>query len=76
MSKIVATEWRSSGAQAIGIVLCLDGITKKYKAYIGVAQGLDEKTDSQGIKDWGTKLSFKEAKAFFSFPEFTEEEYD
>lgn len=71
-SKIISTEWRS-GEDTVGVVLC-QLATGKFRAYIGVAkQEMSESIDSRRIADYGAKLRFREAVAFF--PNLEESNY-
>jgi len=45
-----------NGRDTIGIVLGFDVITKEKKAYIGTADGTDERHDIFNIMCWGTKF--------------------
>ena len=64
--EIVMTEWKSGTYGCIGIVLVKTSVGK-FRAYIGIAPntggGPDE--DAENIADWGSKLNFREAQAFF-----------
>ena len=71
-TKIVDIVWIGGGT-TIGVVLCSDDITQKYSARIASVRGEDEDVDAKCVKDWGTKLTFTQAKGFF--PKITEEEY-
>lgn len=62
--KILAVEWRS-GRDTVGIVAV--GTPDEWKAYIGVAHGLDPEDDARYIASWGAKLSVEEAGAFFPY---------
>ena len=72
MIKITSVEWRT-GEWVIGFVLCFDNVVKKYKAYMGVSEGIDAKADAILIRDYGTKMKFVEAKGFF--PHLIRKEY-
>jgi len=65
-------EWRS-GQDCVGIVIAKLPIDGKWHGYIGVAKGGLALNDAQYIRDWGAKLSYREAKAFF--PDLKEKEY-
>lgn len=64
--KITNMEWRT-GLDTVGIILCEDEFDKKQRAYLGNCKGLIEKKDAEHIRDWGSKLTFREAKGFFPF---------
>jgi len=66
-------QWRS-GKDTVRIVLIKDSITQKFNCYIGVAQNYSEWEDAEYIANWGARLTFKEAKAFF--PELEMSEFD
>lgn len=72
MIKVLQSEWRS-GVDSVGIVLGELGSGQK-QAYIGVSKNTTPEADAQHIANWGCRLSFAEAKAFF--PELLIEEYD
>lgn len=49
-----------------GIVLTKDiEVTGLYKAFIGIASGDDPDQDANFIAQWGTKLTYEQAKSFF-----------
>lgn len=66
--KIIADTWRSS---LVGIVLVEH--RGRTQVYIGIGDGIDQRADAQKVADWGSRLSFQEAKGFF--PALSEAEY-
>ena len=73
MINFIKVEWRQATQRTIGFVLCFDDVEKKYKTYLGVGDGLSMNTDVKYIMDYGTKMCFNEAQAFF--PELKREQY-
>jgi hypothetical protein len=71
MREILKCEWRSA-RDVVGIVLVESTLERK-QAYIGIALSSDPLMDAQYIADYGARLSFEEAAAFF--PELKREEY-
>ncbi len=55
--KILDTIWFTPmSGHTLGIVMGEDEVTKERKAYIGVAEGYDEHTDTRIIADTGVKI--------------------
>ena len=69
--KIIGVEWRS-GADTIGIVLTDDSMGK-LRAYIGAGRGNNQEADALRIAEYGHRLRFSEAQAFF--PQIEEKDY-
>lgn len=63
MRNIIQKAW-FSGKDTVGAVL-IQTDTGKYKAYIGIAMGLDEEIDAQYIAERGAKLPITIAEAIF-----------
>ncbi len=60
--KVIETLWFNGFKGSVGIVVIEEDVTKKRKAYIGVASGKDEKLDTDGIISWGQRFSLDTAK--------------
>lgn len=73
MSSIIDVQWRS-GRDTVGIVLIKTELDQ-YKAYIGFAEGFNDKQDANYIAAWGAKLSLVEAQAFFPSWNLTQTNY-
>lgn len=69
--KIITMEWRS-GADTVGIILTDDSMGK-LRAYIGVGMGFNQEADARRIAEYGHRLRFSEAQAFF--PHIQEKDY-
>lgn len=55
--KVEKVIWFTTGNnETIGVLLGIDDVTKKPKAYIGIGEGFDEGLDTQLIKDFGAKF--------------------
>lgn len=59
--KILNTIW-FSGLKCVGIVLCVDEITREHKAYIGVGEGISEEADIRHIAEHGSPVHLPSAK--------------
>ena len=70
--QIIRSIWKSGDYGTVGIVLC-QMPTGLERAYIGISQDMTEEYEARKISDYGTKLSFLEAKGFF--PEIQEGKY-
>ncbi len=55
--KIIETFWFTGGIGTVGIVVCENEVTRKRKAYIGIASGLCEQVDTESIMHHGSKVS-------------------
>ncbi len=66
MYKILAAKWRTGGTGCVGFIaietLAFDG---EWKAYVGVASGLNIAADEQHIAAYGCALEPQEAQVFF-----------
>jgi len=62
--KILGSKWHTSGTGMIGIV-AIKSHEDIWKAYIGIAIGLNEKEDEQHIAKLGNKLNSRVASAYF-----------
>lgn len=72
-AEILSVEWRS-GINTVGIVLVRTNIGK-LKSYIGCSTFAQSVSlSAREIADFGAKLTFREAKAFF--PHIKKSEYD
>ena len=60
--KIIESLWFTSTTGVVGIVVGEDDITKKRKAYIGLASGIDQKADTEHIAKQGGRFSLDAAK--------------
>ena len=71
---IIGKYWYTMGVMITGIILVKNEITNNTQAYIGsMPSPQDEKNDAERILDWGTKLSYRQAKGFF--PQIKEKKY-
>lgn len=53
--KVIETLWFTNKDGCIGIVVIKEDGDRT--AYIGIASGADEKTDTESLLDWGSKFS-------------------
>ena len=61
--KVLNSTFMSTRGGCIGVVLAENEYGQR--AYITVVPGFDEESDTQHVKDWGSKLSKEVAKGFF-----------
>ena len=59
-SKHVGHAW-FTGRSQIAVVLCVDAVTKKQKAYIHTVVGMDEEDDIQHVMEYGMKFPVEAA---------------
>lgn len=78
--EIIGVEWRGAGKfGTVGIVATKNLKMDYWCAYLGIAEGHDEKKDAEtiaaaeSIADYGNKMVEKEARAFF--PHFKDLKY-
>jgi len=55
--KVLWTYWFSAVSGTIGVVIGEDEITGDMEAYIGLAAGVNQETDTEMLRKWGTPLS-------------------
>ena len=57
--KVLESLWFANSTGTVGIVIGEDEMTKKRKAYIGVAEGITEELDINSISQLGSPLSLE-----------------
>jgi len=55
--KVLKDIWFNNSLGTVGVIVGEDAITKERKAYVGVAEGVDQPSDIVHISQHGTKLS-------------------
>jgi hypothetical protein len=60
--KVLKEVWFVNSTGTVGIIVGEDTVTKERKAYVGVAEGVDQPSDIVQISKHGTKLSLDDVE--------------